>query len=558
MGLIIDAVVKGGGMRKLIESVIFLGVFFLVSNIFSFIRMYLFTTAGEKIVMYLRSELFAKLTAQEIGFFDVTRTGEMVNRLASDCSLIQNTVSVNVSMGLRYLLQGIGGFVILFLISWKLTLVMTGILPLIGVATWFYGKHVKKYTKQVQDILAKATTVAEESLGNMRTVRSFVAEKKESKRYEDQVLNSYIYAKKRALVDGLFSSVSMLIADIAVTGVLFYGGTLVLKGEMSAGSLTSFILYTITVGFSLGALSSLYADLMKALGASERVFELIDRIPEIKHEGGIIVDQPQGRIEFKNVYFNYPSRPDVKVLSCLNLQIPPGKVIALVGPSGGGKSTISQLISGFYHPQKGQVFFDGVDLVDIDPSFLRRQIATVSQEPVLFARSILENICYGDDDNGFEIDSEKQLRAIEVAKMANAHGFITEFPEKYETMVGEHGTRLSGGQKQRVAIARALFTNPKVLILDEATSALDSESEHLVQKAIDTLLKQSKGARSCLVIAHRLSTVRKADAVVVIVKGEIAEQGTHDELLKKNGVYSKLVSRQLAQDDKKHDVESEE
>lgn len=269
MGGIIDAVVRGGGMRKLVESVIFLAAFFLVSNVFGFIRMVLFSIAGEKIVMRLRMSLFSTLTTQEIGFFDVTRTGEMVNRLASDCSLIQNTVSVNLSMGLRNLIGGIGGFVILFLISWKLTLVMVGVLPLIAVATWFYGKYVKRYTKKVQDILANATTVAEESLGNMRTVRTFVAEKKESERYKEKVFESYIFAKKRAIVEGLFTNVSMLIADFSVTGVLFYGGTLVLKNEMSAGNLTSFILYTLTVGFSLGALSSLYADFMRALGASE-------------------------------------------------------------------------------------------------------------------------------------------------------------------------------------------------------------------------------------------------------------------------------------------------
>lgn len=547
MGGIVDSVLVGG-MPKLIETTIFLAIFFFVENIFGFIRMTLFTIAGEKIVVRLRRELFQKLTTQEIGFFDVTRTGEMVNRLASDCSLIQNTVSVNISQGLRNALHAIGGFVILFLISWKLTLVMFSIIPLIGVATFIYGKYIKKYTKQVQDSLAKATNVADESLGNMRTVRSFVAENKENKRYTERVFESYKFAKKRAIVEGLFANVSILLANFSITGVLFYGGTLVLKKEMTAGLLTTFVIYTLTVGFSFGSLSSLYADFMRAMGATERVFELIDRVPEVRYEGGLTKPNPKGEILFKNVSFAYPSRKDVKVLKDLNFEISPGKVIALVGPSGGGKSTIAQLIAGLYYPTEGEITFDGINLIDIDPQFLRSQVSSVSQEPTLFACSIIDNICYGVPDDYFISEEVKMERVIEVAKMANAYDFINEFPDKFNTLVGENGVRLSGGQKQRIAIARALLTNPKVLILDEATSALDSESEYLVKKALDSLLINNKSDRSCLVIAHRLSTVKNADLVMVIYKGSIVESGTHEELLQKKGVYSKLVSRQLTEE----------
>jgi len=288
----------------------------------------------------------------------------------------------------------------------------------------------------------------------------------------------------------------------------------------------------------------MYGDFMKAIGASERVFALIERIPQVRAEGGESLKQTVGEIQFDQVYFSYPSRPETLVIKNLNLHLVPGKVVALVGPSGGGKTTIVNLAELLYYPKQGTITFDGVNIQDLDPHFLHKQIGMVSQEPSLFACTVAENISYGTDDSDFESTQEKEKRIVEVATMANAHDFIMDFPEQYNTMVGERGIRLSGGQKQRVAIARALLRRPKVLLLDETTSALDAESEYLVKEAIDLLLKSSEG-RTVLVIAHRLSTVKSADEVLVIDQGTVVERGTHEELIIKDGIYKKLVNRQL-------------
>eukprot|EP01120_Amphizonella_sp_Union-15-10_P014917 TRINITY_DN7461_c0_g1_i1.p1 TRINITY_DN7461_c0_g1~~TRINITY_DN7461_c0_g1_i1.p1 ORF type:complete len:644 (+),score=127.81 TRINITY_DN7461_c0_g1_i1:64-1995(+) len=548
MGDIIDSISKttedDHRLAKLTKSVIGLVIFFIAGGIFTFARATLFTIAGERVVARLRKQLFASLTSQEIAFFDVNRTGELVNRLSSDCTLLQEAVTINISMGLRWLGTALGGMVILFFISWKLTLVMMSIFPIIGVAARIYGKFIRVISKKVQDALGEATTVAEESLSNIRTVRAFSAESFENKSYSEKVDHSFNLGKKRAVAMGLFQGGATAAANLAITGVLWYGGYLVIHNELGTGTLTSFILYTINVGFAFGALSGLYVEFMKAIGASERVFDLLYRKPLVRFDGGQTVHNIIGNVKFESVTFNYPTRTDFPVLSDINLELKPGRVIALVGPSGGGKTTIVNLIEQFYYPQEGRITLDGIDLKSIDPHFLHKHIGIVSQEPSLFACTIADNITYGCDPEDFESDEEKQKRIVQAAKMSNAHEFITSFPQTYETLVGERGVRLSGGQKQRIAIARALIRNPKILLLDEATSALDAESEYLVKEALDTLLKSPEG-RSVLVIAHRLSTVQNADEVVVIEKGCVVEKGTHEELINKDGIYKKLVSRQL-------------
>jgi len=324
-------------------------------------------------------------------------------------------------------------------------------------------------------------------------------------------------------------------ANISIAFVLWFGGTLVISKEMSAGNLTSFIIYTLGVAGAVGLVTGLYGDVMKAVGSSERVFELLDRTPRVRWKGGIILNKFQGALEMNNVHFSYPSRPDVTVLNGVNLSLRPGEVVALVGPSGGGKSTIVALLEIFYYPTKGTITLDGQDISKLDPQVLRNRIGLVSQEPLLFGKNIAENIAYGRPDI-----SRSQI--VEAAKVANADQFIMSFPDGYDTMVGERGIRLSGGQKQRISIARALLINPSILLLDEATSALDAESEYLVREALDRLMK----GRTVLVIAHRLSTVQHANLVCVVDKGCIVEQGTHDELLTKSkGLYTKLVKRQL-------------
>lgn len=585
-----------------------LAVIFAIIAVSSWIRATLFAIAGEKIVARLRRSLYDKLLTMEVAFYDVNRTGELVNRLASDTTLIQNTVTTSLSSFLRALGLVIGGLAVLFSISWKLTMVMFVILPILGAIAFGYGKFIRTLSKKVQDALANATTVAEETFGSIRTVKSFGAEGKEGERYAERVSDSYAIAKRRAWIDGAFEAAVGLIINCCLGGILYFGGYLVIKGEITAGTLTSFVLYCLQTAAGFMTLSSLFGDFMRAMGASERVFELLDREPTVKFEGGDMPLTFRGNVEFKDVHFTYPSRLDRPVLQGLNLNLRPGRTLALVGPSGGGKSTIGHLLLGLYTPGTGSIQFDGVDSQSLDPAFLRQHIAVVSQEPTLFATTIRDNICYGVSDADDIIDSDtyspqvptygeredtdidmqgvhkektakryiqtglrrhrvgemvfmsaddKQRQVEEAAKMANAHDFIMSFPDGYDTMVGERGIRLSGGQKQRIAIARALLKNPKILILDEATSALDSESEHLVKEALDELLRQSRAKadvmdgsseRAYLVIAHRLSTVKNADEVAVVLDGKIAERGTHDELLQLNGVYKTLVSRQLSQD----------
>lgn len=316
--------------------------------------------------------------------------------------------------------------------------------------------------------------------------------------------------------------------------VLWYGATLVLNGEMTPGVLLSFVLYTITVGFALAGLSGLFGSMLKAVGANERVFALLEREPEIRLTGGKRLGSLQGHVQLDNVSFYYPSRPEIMVLKGLNLELRLGTVTALVGPSGGGKSTIVALIERFYDVQAGVLRIDGVDIRELDPSWLHRRIALVSQEPVLFATTIRENVCYG-------VESASDAQIEQALRAANAWDFVRGFPEGLETVVGERGVRLSGGQKQRIAIARAVLMDPSILIADEATSALDAESEHLVQEALDRVMR----GRTVLVVAHRLSTVKNANNVAVIDQGRVVEQGTHDELLAHSGTYSRLVQRQL-------------
>jgi ATP-binding cassette subfamily B protein len=378
--------------------------------------------------------------------------------------------------------------------------------------------------------------MAEEALGGIRTVRSFAAEPAEAERYSGAIARSLGLARRRIRASALFMSATTFAGFGAAALVFWYGGALVARGEISAGELTSFLVYTLLCGFSLGALADLWADFLRALGAAERVFELLDRAPPTA-SGGRTLPRVEGALALEGVEFRYPSRPDTVVLTDLSLAAAPGEVVALVGPSGAGKSTIAALLLRFYDPGAGTIRLDGVDLRELDPSWLRRQIGLVAQEPLLFSASIADNIRYGRPEaTGVEIEA--------AARAANAEPFVQRFPGGLDTLVGERGVQLSGGQKQRIAIARALLVDPRVLVLDEATSALDAESEHLVQEALERLMR----GRTTLVIAHRLSTVRHADRVLVIDGGRVLESGRHDELVARGGLYRRLLERQLARE----------
>ena len=534
VGMLVDGVTEGQGRQALNQAALILLAVFAVSGIATAFRSYLFTVAGERIVTRLRTHLYRAVILQDIAFFDERRTGELMNRLSSDTTVLQNTVTVNVSMALRYSLQAVGAVAILMWTSWRLTLVMLVSVPIVMIGAAVYGRMLSKVSKKVQDALARASEIAEETIAGIRTVRVFDRELFEYRRYEDAVEESFELARYRSRLGAVFSGGVSFAGYGAISAVLWYGGALLSDGQLSFGELTSFILYTFTVAFSIGALSSLWSDFAKASGASQRVFEILDSREEASNHGDRLA-KVEGRVSFRDVGFSYPMRPDAQILSKFDLDLLPGKVVALVGPSGGGKSTVAALISRLYEPTEGQIILDDTPFHALDPSWLRQKIGVVSQEPILFATSIENNIRYGREDASDE-------EVIAAAKAANAHDFVTEFPEQYQTLVGERGVRLSGGQKQRIAIARAILKDPVVLILDEATSALDAESEHLVQDALDKLMV----GRTTMVIAHRLSTVQQADRVVVLDNGKIAEQGSHDELLSADGLYRRLVERQFA------------
>jgi len=521
-----------GTMSDLNEKILILFIIYMVGAVAAFFRSWLFTLTGQSLVARLREELFAHLISQEIAFFDLNRTGELMNRLSSDSQVIQNALSVNVSMLIRYTLQIIGSIAIMFVTSPRLAAVLVAIVPIVGIGAQRYGAYVRTQQKIFQDELAASATSAEETISSIRTVRSFSQESKSASEYNRAIDKSYDAGKKLSLASGFFNLGIGILTQGAIVLVLWYGGKLVHDGKMNVGELTSFILYALNVAMAFAFLSSLYGDFMKAVGASVRIFELLDRKPELA-PGTVTLDSAKVDLKFEDVSFHYPTRPDNSVLKLLSFDVKPGETVALVGPSGGGKSTIINLIERFYDPIEGRILVDNNPLFDINTDWFRKRVGIVSQEPTLFATTIGKNIAYGRDATQQEIE--------DAAKQANAHEFILTFEDGYDTNVGERGIKLSGGQKQRVAIARALIMDPDILLLDEATSALDAESEHLVQEAIDRAMV----GRTVLVIAHRLSTVRDASRVMVIAKGTIAEQGTHEELLDYNGVYKRLVLRQL-------------
>ncbi|GAB1608654.1 ABC transporter B family member 27-like [Argonauta hians] len=531
-GKVVDAALKS--MDQLNHTVLTLLGIYLAGSIASMARCWIFNLVGQRLVARLRTQIFYNLMCQEVAFYDTTRTGELTNRLSSDTQVLQNAVTVNISMLLRYMLQIIGSLIVMFVLNPALTGVLLGVVPLVSFGAVQYGHYLKKMRKAFQDNLAEAGTSAEESISSLRTVRSFACENKVKQDYNDHIQKSYQIGKKLSAVQGTLDGTVGFISYAAICLVLWYGGKLVHEKTVSPGLLTSFLLYTLQVAMAFAFLSSLYGDFMQAVGASVRVFELLDRVPLISMETGVCPDKIDGNVEFCDVKFSYPSRPETEVLKGVSFKVESGNVIALVGPSGGGKSTIVNLIERFYDPDSGKIFLGGFHIKTLNPSWFRKQIAMVGQEPTLFACSIKDNITFGRESTQEEV--------IEAAKKANAHDFIMTFEDGYDSLVGERGIRLSGGQKQRIAIARALIMNPSLLLLDEATSALDAESEHLVQEAIDRAMV----GRTVIVIAHRLSTVRNASQVLVIDKGCIVEEGTHDELLVLNGVYKRLVLRQLA------------
>ncbi|MBS2023516.1 MAG: ATP-binding cassette domain-containing protein [Deltaproteobacteria bacterium] len=542
---VIDGAASPAARTQIDHAAIFMGIIALAQAAAIGLRAVLFSVAGESVVTRLREQLYRRILDQEIAFFDERRTGELTNRLASDTTVLQSAVSANISMVLRNGAQVLGGVGFLFWTSPILTLLMLAVVPPIAIGAVLYGRGIRKLSKDVQDALAQSNEVAEESISGIRTVRAFAAENNEGNRYASAVWRSFGLAQKRARAGGFFISGATFAGFGAVALVFWYGSRLVAQGALTVGQLSSFLVYTLMVAFALGALADLWADFMKALGAAERVFEILDRKPEIAPTGGLAPGRPRGHLGFHQVWFAYPTRKDVPVLRGLELTLKEGEVVALVGASGAGKSTVGSLMLRLYDPtlpsahvapgtKTGEITLDGIDLRELDPQWLRRQIGTVAQEPILFSASIAENIRYGKPEA-----TDAEIEAA--ARASHAHDFVSKFPQGYATLVGERGVQLSGGQKQRVAIARAVLKDPRILLLDEATSALDAESESLVRDALEKLMK----GRTTLIIAHRLSTVVGADRVVVLDGGSVVESGRHAELMQREGPYKKLVEKQF-------------
>jgi len=532
--LIVDGAIAGKDPAAVTRIAIGLAVLAVVQGAAVAGRHLLFSLAGERGVRRVRERLYRSLLSQEIAFFDGSRTGELVSRLGTDCAAIQSLVSAQVSMAFRHVITALGALALLFYTSPRLTLVMLAVVPAVAIGGVAYGRRVRALARRYQDALADASHVAEESLSAVRTVRAFNAEAAERARYERTTGDAYEAARRRAIAGATFMGGASSGGFLAMAAVLGYGGRLVAVGDLSAGALTAFLVYTLLIAMSLGGLADLWAEVMRGLGAADRVFALMDREPAMPLEGGARPGVSEGRLSFEGVRFSYPTRPDAVVLGGIDLAVARGEVVALVGASGAGKSTIAALVGRLYDPTAGRILLDGRDLRSLDPSWLRAQIGVVPQEPVLFSATVEENVRYGRPGASHE-------EVVAACRAANADAFVRAFPEGYATKVGERGQQLSGGQRQRIAIARAVLKDPRILLLDEATSALDAESEALVQDALERLMV----GRTAIVIAHRLSTVAGADRVIVLENGRVAESGPHAALMQQAGTYRKLVERQL-------------
>jgi len=517
--------------------VLLIGVF-MVNAVLVWLRHYSISWLGERVVADLRGLVFDRVLTLPLAWFHERRSGELVGRLASDVTVIEGVVGSELSMALRNSIQLIGAMVMLFVIDVKLTLLMLAIVPPITLTTIYFGRRIRRMTRAVQDELAQVSGQVQESIGAIATVQAFVRESYEAGRYRGGVESAFRKTLTLVRWRSWFFSTAMTAGYIGVAAVIWLGGRAMIQGKLSAGELTSFFLYTFIVAGALGDVAGLWGALQRAAGATDRLFAVIDTVPEIRDPAPAVALPPgRGAVKLERVSFAYPTRRGQPVLTEVDLEVAPGEVVALVGPSGAGKSTILSLLYRFYDVDAGRVLFEGVDVRDLALGELRGALAMVAQEPVLFSGTIKDNIGYGKTGATVaEIES--------AARDAYAHDFITGFPEGYATLIGERGTKLSGGQKQRIALARALLADPRVLILDEATSNLDAESEAAVQAALARLMH----GRTTIIVAHRLSTVRDADRIVVIDGARVVEQGRHDELMARRGIYHRLVEHQLIAD----------
>jgi ATP-binding cassette subfamily B protein len=517
----------------------YFGWFFAAAALFggfAAIRYYLVSWLGERVVADIRTAVYDRVIRMDATFFETTRTGEVLSRLTTDTTLVQSVSGVSLSIALRTTVNLVGGLVMLALTSVQLTVyIMMGI-PVVIVPMIIVGRRIRRQSRTTQDRVADTSGLADETLNAIQTVQAFTLEPLQSERYSLAVVESFKAAIRRVRTRAFLTALGITMVFGAITIILWTGSRAVLAGSMSGGELAQFLMYSMFVGSSAAGLSEVWGEVQRGAGAMERLSELLVATPAIRapENPTQLPGRASGSISFRNVKFNYPSRPDTPALEEFSLDIGPGETVAFVGPSGAGKSTSFQMLLRFYDPQSGRIEIDGVDIAQLTPTALRQQIGLVPQETVLFGDSARENIRYGKPDaDDFAVE--------QAAVAAAADGFIKALPDGFDTFLGERGTRLSGGQRQRVAIARAILKDPPILLLDEATSSLDAESERLVQMALEGLMKD----RTTLVIAHRLATVKKVDRIVVMDAGRIAAIGNHDELMQSSELYAKLANLQF-------------
>ncbi len=539
-GQVIRTVVDYGlahGSRRTLDLalLLFLAVV-VVLSVSIMVRGYLLNWIGERVVADVRKAVFNRVLALDVGFFETTRTGEVISRLTSDTALLQIVIGSTLAITLRTSILALGGIVMLAITSPALTgMVLLGV-PFVVLPAWVLGSRVRRLSRLSQDRIGDVAAYVDETLHGIRTVQAFCHEQIDQRRYGESVEGAFDTAMRRSLVSAALSGLVTLLTFVAIGIVLWVGGREVLAGHLTGGELSAFLFYAILVAGSFGSLSDLVGQLLRGAGASERLMELLQTQPAI-----VAPEKPRqlpvpvaGRVQVQALSFGYPARPDSLALRDLDLTIAPGERVALVGPSGAGKSTLFHLLLRFYDPRQGRLLLDGVDLRELDPAQLRRHLAIVPQDPVIFGADAWENIRYGMEDA-----DDAAVRAA--AKAAHADGFLSRLPQGYDTHLGERGVRLSGGERQRIAVARAILRDPAVLLLDEATSALDSESERLVQDALERLMQE----RTSIVIAHRLATVREADRILVLDDGRIVASGRHETLLAEGGLYARLASLQF-------------
>ena len=523
-------------LNNVTNVAIALFVLFGVQALFSFFRVVIFNNVTENSLRDLRNDAFSKMIFMPMDFFNTNKVGELTSRVSSDITQIQETLRTTIAEFFRQIVIIVGGISFLFFISWKLALIMLATVPVMALIAVFFGRYIRRLSKEAQNFSAQSNAIVEEALTGIANVKAFTNEYFNIKRFSKNTQELRDLNVRSGVWRGLFVSFIIFclfgaIVFIVWQGLLMTQGT---NPELSKEGFYQFVLFTIMMGASVGSLPDLYASIQKAIGATENLMEIINGKSELELHTGKQKNEVKGQIEFESVRFSYPQRKDMDVLNSISFKIERNQTLAIVGASGAGKTTITNLLFGFYAVDEGRVLIDGVNVSDYDLNHLRENMAIVPQDVLLFSGSIMENIRFG-------LTDATNDQVINAAKLANAWEFIDSFPEGLQTEVGDRGIQLSGGQKQRIAIARALLKNPSILILDEATSALDSESEKLVQDALSNLMKD----RTSLVIAHRLATIRKADKILVMQNGVIEEAGTHQELMDLKGNYANLVSLQL-------------